>query len=72
MRLRTTSRGFDVYEFLDRYDNECSLQKSSIATEDCIWLGTDKGGRMHLTPAQVKEIIPILQKFVETGEIYTY
>jgi hypothetical protein len=25
--------------------------------------------RMHLTQAQVAELIPILQKFVETGEI---
>ena len=25
--------------------------------------------RMHLTQSQVKQIMPILQKFVETGEI---
>ncbi|EES51170.1 hypothetical protein NE172_01985 [Clostridium botulinum] len=25
--------------------------------------------RMHLTRGQVKELIPILQKFVDTGEI---
>lgn len=26
-------------------------------------------GRMHLTIAQVKELIPMLQKFVDTGEL---
>ena len=26
-------------EFKDRYGLKCTLQKSSLATEDCIWLG---------------------------------
>jgi hypothetical protein len=26
-------------------------------------------GRMHLTISQVKELIPLLQKFVDTGEL---
>jgi len=34
-----THRGFDISEFIDRYDTKCSLQKSSLATEDAIWLG---------------------------------
>ena len=38
---RKTARNFDIVEFKDRYNSECSLQKSSIATEDCIWLGVD-------------------------------
>ena len=41
MGLKKTERGFDLVEFIDRYGIKCSLQKSSIATEDCIWLGTD-------------------------------
>ena len=36
-----TARGFDLYHFTDKYQSECSLQKSSLATEDCIWLGVD-------------------------------
>ena len=80
---------------------KCSIQKSSLATEDCIWLGcenksikTFKGNgtgwgdislddlakklkmqdilindRMHLTREQVKALLPILKKFVLTGEI---
>lgn len=33
------------------------------------WNGVTINIRMHLTQKQVKKIIPILQKFVETGEI---
>ena len=39
--IRTTSRGFPIGDFIDRYGLGCSIQKSSIATEDCIWLGID-------------------------------
>ncbi len=76
-----TSRGFALIKFQDRYDQPCSLQKSSIATEDCIWLGVHDqidlntkeivgpGVRMHLSQEQVKELLPILQRFVDTGDI---
>ena len=97
LNVSKTSRNFDLIEFADRYDVGCSLQKSSLAFEDCIWLGIDnpnpiimaskvmEGGtgwvkypipddvqistRMHLTQDQVKTLIPILQKFADTGEI---
>ena len=36
-----TGRGFTLIEFTDRYDVKCSLQKSSLATEDAIWFGCD-------------------------------
>jgi len=70
-------RGFQKGSFKDLYGEECSIQESSLATEACIWLGCnhetiDKqgrhcGARMHLTQDMVKDIIPILQYFVETG-----
>ena len=41
MKQEKTNRGFDIAEFTDRYGQKCSLQKSSLATEDCIWLGID-------------------------------
>lgn len=73
-------RGFLRGEFKDRYGAECSIQKSSLATEDCIWLGCNHetihhvtgqpcGARMHLTRELAAELIPLLQKFVETGEL---
>ena len=56
------------YEGNDRYDRKFSIQLSSLAGEDCIWFGLTLA-RMHLTREQVKEIIPVLQEFVDTGEI---
>ena len=103
METAHTCRGFAIITFKDRYDNACSLQKSSRATEDCIWLGVDDaapkvmaseaarfgigtkettgwvpypipGGvslstRMHLSREQVADLLPHLQKFVDTGEL---
>jgi hypothetical protein len=91
--MKKTSRGFAYTEFIDRYGCQCSIQKSSLATEDAIWFGIDKpevkvfnpgtgwgnvkmpkgdiiiDSRMHLTKKMIKKILPILEKFVKTGEI---
>jgi hypothetical protein len=77
-----TDRGFTIVEFTDGNDTHCSLQKSSVATEDMIWLGRDEidpkelipgegwiSTRMHLTQNQVKALLPFLIKFVKTGDI---
>lgn len=92
-----TNRGFKLIEFTDCYDAKCNIQKSSLATEDAIWLGVEdanpqimaskvkKNGvgwvkysipedvllttRMHLTREQVRDLISILKRFVDTGEI---
>jgi hypothetical protein len=77
MKLETTERGFAISSFIDKYGAKCSIQKSSLATEDCLWLGIDvdidgnavSGGRMHLTQEQVQELIPLLMGFVTTGEL---
>ena len=68
MRLETSvnERGFDYISFQDDYQFDCSLQKSSLATEDAIWLGK-KTDRMHLTQKQVKVLLPFLKRFVKTG-----
>lgn len=101
-----TNRGFTLGKFTDRYGAECSIQKSSLATEDAIWLGVDDADpqimavhakevgietnetcgwvkypipdqvslttRMHLTQNEVAELLPLLQRFVATGELYKY
>lgn len=64
-----TNRGFALIYFKDRYGSKCSLQKSSMASEPAIWLGIDSQLRMHLTQEQVREIIPHLNKFAETGKL---
>jgi hypothetical protein len=94
MEIKKTNRNFDIASFKDVYDEECSLQKSSAASDDYIWLGISKpkltvfkdknrgqylncempdnfmvNSRMHLSRDQVAELLPYLQKFVETGDI---
>jgi hypothetical protein len=76
-----TNRGFTYFEFKDRNGEECSIQKSSIATEDCIWLGCDNNStphhvtgecgspRMHVDKKLARKLIKYLTKFVETGDL---
>jgi hypothetical protein len=40
-KIQTNERGFQYAEFLDSYGQKCSVQKSSAATKDCIWIGID-------------------------------
>lgn len=95
--MKYTERGFALHSFTDRNGITCSLQESSLATEDAIWLGATEIGlkrfepfigwsdvvlnskagsvsyiannRMHLTREQVSLLIPVLQRFVDTGKI---
>ena len=80
MEFRYTERGFERIEFEDRYRARCSLQKSSLAEEDAIWLGVDlgvdgegkvRGGRMHLTQEMAADLLPFLQRFVEEGRLWS-
>ena len=89
VKLERTGRGFARIVFADAYSKSCSLQKSSIADYDAIWLGTDDADpkllipgqgwtpvpfiegtsfctRMHLSREQVAELLPHLQRFVDT------
>lgn len=75
--IQTTERGFRRMDFKDRNGESCSIQESSIATESCLWLGCDHGthhmgscmARMHLTQELAAELIPLLQHFVDSGEL---
>jgi hypothetical protein len=86
MELKRTQRGFLHADFTDLYGESCSIQDSSLATTDAIWLGVDHvnaremssvvgidperiPARMHLSRDQVAALIPVLQRFVETGSI---
>lgn len=68
IKFRRTQRGFALYEFTDLYGASCSIQKSSLATKDAIWLGTGQT-RMHLDKELVVKLIPVLLAFLETGEV---
>ena len=81
MKSKKTNRGFFLVDFYDFYEQPCSLQQSSIATTECIWLGVHtkidlntkqpigENQRMHLSRKQVKKLLPYLKKFVKTGEL---
>jgi hypothetical protein len=103
IKLTPTQRGFLHGDFKDRYGTSCSIQKSSLATEDAIWFGVNDANpqilardaralgiateqvngwvpfqipdevllttRMHLTREMVADLLPILQRFVDTGEL---
>jgi len=64
MDKKRTNRGFDIINFKDRYDNDCSLQKSSIATEDCIWLGCDNAKAEVMATAR-KRVVAEQMKMLE-------
>jgi hypothetical protein len=103
MKLEQTQRGFPLIKFNDHYDSPCTIQVSSAAEYEAIWIGLDDANpqvlasraehlgmkvdettgwvpypvpedvllstRMHLTRDEVAELLPILQRFVETGEL---
>lgn len=85
MRIRKTKRGSKIGKFDDYYGQKCSIQKSSVASKSCIWLGIDSIGpylsgpsghsneginaRMILDIKMAKELIKRLQKFADTGDL---
>lgn len=77
IEIKPTSKGLLVGEFKDRYGAECTIQESSLAGEDCMWLGISVNsqgehvalGRMHLTKDMARDLIPLLRHFVRTGRL---
>lgn len=67
LQFGVTGRGFVRADFVDLYDLECSLQKSSLADTDAIWLGGDE--RMHLSREMVARLLPALIHFASTGDL---
>lgn len=76
-----TSRGFNYFEFKDINNESCSIQKSSVATSDCLWLGCENNTkphhvtgecsspRMHIDRKLAKKLVKHLNKFILTGDI---
>lgn len=59
MKLKPTRRGFLRGEFSDLYGAKCSLQKSSLATADAIWLGVNEVELKVLVPGQGWTEVPV-------------
>lgn len=62
--METTNRGFPVLRFVDADGGACSIQDSSLAERDCIWLGRNDEGavRMHLTTDMVADILGHIER----------
>lgn len=73
IELRVNGRGYITGDFADRNGVSCSIQESSVATEDLIWLGQNEAGgkpaRMHISQSLAADLIPLLQRFVATGDL---
>lgn len=77
INIRRTQRGFYRGDFLDIYDNKCSIQDSSLAGRDALWLGQNTGthhlgacvARMHIDTELARELIILIERFVATGSI---
>lgn len=71
IKIKEYERGLSIGDFNDANGESCSIQKSSVATEDMIWLGRDGGTRcrMHLDQELASALIPLLKRFVKTGEL---
>ena len=41
IKMTKTERGFPLGKFEDLYSQKCSIQQSSLATENALWLGLD-------------------------------
>ena len=60
-------RTIDFRAFKDNQGNECSISESAFE-DDCIWIGFDDdqySAHVHLTRDMVRELIPVLQNFVD-------
>lgn len=73
--MKRTERGFAIYtEFKDLYGKNIAVVKSSLATQDCVWIQNEVTehlptgthlGNAHLTRAMAKRVIRALQAFVD-------
>ena len=60
--------GGTTFDFMDYFGALCTLRGSSLGTEPAVWFGTYVD-RMQLTQAMVRQLLPYLQHFAETGEL---
>lgn len=65
MNRSKTIRGFDIINFIDSKGVECSIQKSSQADDDYIWLGANKIGLKRFIAGRGWEDIELTQNSYE-------
>lgn len=65
-----TQRGFGIIKFTDFYDYGCSLQQSSLATEEAIWLGVDDVNPQILVAGQGWTKIPMPEGYLAHSRMH--
>lgn len=69
-KLEKTERGFGIVQFRDRNGVSCSLQKSSIASEDAIWFGCNDIDLQLFTPGKGWESIPLTKDHIANTRMH--
>lgn len=78
-RVEKTCRNFEIIEFKDYYDKECSVQVSSVIIEkypdafekpgtSALWIGQGDE-RMHLNREQARVLCNIINSWLATGKL---
>lgn len=70
MKVEHTVRGFDIVKFSDQYGVSCSLQKSSLATEDCIWLGCEDADPQVLIRGEGWQPVPMPDEYIANTRMH--
>lgn len=69
-----TENGFQCLEFSFETGSDLTLQQSSAAQEDFLWLGLvlnkDNTGRPHISRNEAKEIAKVLLDWSDSGELF--
>jgi hypothetical protein len=67
---KVTDKGLIKISFADYYGDPCHIAESSLIEEEVIWIGVaDAPKKMLLAREDVAALLPVLQRFVDTGEI---
>lgn len=54
MEINRNARGFSYTEFTDLYGKKCSIQNSSLSTQDAIWFGIDDASPQIMSRDAIK------------------
>lgn len=70
MKRKLTKRRFAYYTFKDCSGDVCSVQKSSTATQDRIWLGPEVLKVQRFTPGKGWEEVELLGEIVGNNRMH--
>lgn len=70
----TTDRGKTKFVFQDNANTMITVQESPLAMEVCLWfeqqvIGQPPTPSIQLTQNMVKQLLPLLQHFVDCGQL---